>query len=201
MACSFAVAAPAADVTAQLKSPRTSIRARAAQDVIDHRATASGDALNAAAAAEAIPEVRIRLLTASYEVDSSSAVPFLIAALRGDKSPMVRAVAAQILARAPADAKVRKAFLDGLANDADLDVRRACAMGLGFQPHAESLKALTAAAADPDPELRRRAGLALTRHPKSAARDRALDQLENDRDPAVAARVHAERRARGAATP
>src|SRR5438105_2813355 len=93
MACSFAfnfvvaraAAAPLPDVTVQVKSARTSIRARAAQDVIDHQATASGDALNAAAAIETNPEIRVRLLTASYEVDSSSAVPFLIAALRGDK--------------------------------------------------------------------------------------------------------------------
>ncbi len=144
-------AAQAPDVSSQLKSARAGVRARAAQDVIEHRAKASGDALNAAAAAETIPEVRIRLLTASFSVDASSATPFLVAALRNDKSPMVRAVSAQILASAPPSDVVRKAFLDGLAKDPDLDVRRSCAMGLGFQPAADSLKALTGAAADLDP--------------------------------------------------
>ncbi len=206
MACVFASlfalsirarAAQAPDVGAQLSSSRADVRMKAAEDVIARRATASGDALNAAAARETNPEVRIRLLMAAFEVDKSSAAPFLIAALRGDKSAMVRAVSAQVLARSPADARVRQALLDGLAKDADLDVRRACAMGLGFQPAPDSLKALAAAASDPDSEIRRRAGFALARHPQSAERDRALNLLENDRDPAVAARIRAERRARG----
>jgi hypothetical protein len=204
MACAFAAvwafsirarAAQAPDAAALLRSPRADVRAKIAEDIIAHRAKASGDAVNAAAAKEANPEVRIRLLTASFEVDRSSALPFLIAAVRGDNSPMVRAVSAQILARSRPDARVRQAFLDGLAKDADLDVRRSCAMGLGFQPAPDSLKALTAAAADRDPELRRRVAFALLRHPRSAAVDQVLDRLENDSDRTVAERVRAQRRA------
>lgn len=183
------------DVTSQLSAVKIGTRISVVQSIINHSATASADALTEASVVETNPDLRVRLLAAAFEVDKDSAVPFLIAALRGDASVVVRAVSAQILARATPSDKVRRAFLDGYAKDANVDVRRACLVGLGSQPHAESLKVLTAAALDNDREIRLRAGIALTRHPKSVERDRALDRLENDRDPIVAGRIHARRRA------
>ena len=189
------------DVSGQLASSRSEARLQAAMDVQDHRATASADALTAAAGAEARPDIRIRMLMAAFEVDRSSALPFLVAALRRDPDSLVRAVAAQTLARFTPDASVRRAFLDGLAKDRDRDVRRACAIGLGFHHTPDAVKALSDASSDPDPELRRRVGLALTRHPKSSATERILDRLENDADPSVSGRVRGWRRGGRAPTP
>jgi HEAT repeat protein len=190
-----AAPAPTGDVTALLTAPSSDSRAQAVQAVLDHRAHASADALTAASRGEKNPEIRLRMLMAAFDVNRSSAEPFLIAALGGDSSPLVRAVSAQILIRAVPDDAIRKAFLSGLANDRDLDVRRSCASGLGYHPSPDSVKALAAAASDRDPELRRRVGLALLRHPKSAAADQVLNQLENDSDKSVAALIHARRQA------
>ncbi len=198
-ACACAVAARAArnDVSAGLTSGRLKVRLDAAQAVIEHRGSASPDDLVAASRRDANPEARARLLMAAYEVDIPRAIPALIAALRGDASPLVRSIAAQTLARAggSAGAPARQAFHDGLAQDAALAVRRKCAAALGFHHSPDAVKALAAAASDPDPELRRGVGTALTLHPRSAETDRALDALENDRDPSVAGRVRARRRA------
>jgi len=188
--------APTGDVAALLKSPSSDTRADAVQAVIDHRARASADALTAASRSEKNPEIRLRMLMAAFDVNRSSAEPFLIAALGGDASPMVRAVSAQILIRAVPDDAIRAAFLNGLAKDKDLDVRRSCASGLGYHHTPDAVKALAAAASDRDPELRRRVGMALLRHPKSAAGDAVLDHLENDSDKSVAALIHARRQAK-----
>jgi HEAT repeat protein len=185
--------APKGDVTAQLTSPSSDTRAQAVQSILDHRARASADALTAASRTETNPEIRLRMLMAAFDVSRSSAEPFLIGALNGDASPLVRAVSAQILIRAVADDAIRKAFMSGLANDKDLDVRRSCASGLGYHHTPDAVKALSAAASDRDPELRRRVGMALLRHPKSAAADAVLDRLENDSDKSVAALIHARR--------
>ena len=192
--------APTGDVTAQLKSSSSHTRAQAVQAVIDHRARASADALTAASLTEANPEIRLRMLMAAFQIDRSSAVPFLVGALSGDASPLVRAAAAQILIRVGPNDAVLKAFLNCLSNEKDLDVRRSCASGLGYHHTPDAVKALDAVASDPDPELRRRAGSALLRHPKSAAIEKILDRLENDRDTSVAAHVRAHRRAARAAT-
>lgn len=187
--------APTGDVTSQLSASQDDTRAQAVQAVLDRRAYASADALTAASRGEKNPEIRLRMLMAAFDVSRSSAEPFLIAALGGDSSPLVRAVSAQILIRAVPDDAIRSAFLNGLANDKDLDVRRSCASGLAYHHSPDAVKALAAAASDRDPELRRRVGLALLRHPKSAAADQVLNQLENDSDKSVAALIHARRQA------
>jgi HEAT repeat protein len=191
--------APTGDVTALLSSSQDDTRASAVQAVIDHRANASADALTAASRGEKNPEIRLRMLMAAFDVNRSSAEPFLIAALGGDKSPMVRAVSAQILIRAVPDDAIRLAFLNGLANDKDLDVRRSCASGLGYHRSPDAVTALTAAASDRDPEMRRRAGLALLQQPKSAATDLVLGRLENDSDKTVAALIHSRRQVKRSA--
>jgi hypothetical protein len=196
-----AQATPTPDVASKLRSSRTATRADAVQAVIDHRARASFDALTGAARSETNPEIRLRLLMAAFAVNRSSAVPVLIAALGRDASPLVRAVSAQMLIRLEPEDAVRQAFLNGLANDKDLDVRRSCASGLGYHHTPDAVKALTGAASDGDPELRRRVGMALLRHPKSPTVDQVLDRLESDSDRSVAALVHARRQAAGAKGP
>lgn len=188
------------DVTGQLTSSRADTRAKAAMDVAEHRATADVSALTAASQAETRPETRVRMLMAAFEVDSARATPFLVAALRRDPSPLVRAVAAQVLTRVSPNDAVRKAFIDGLAKDRDSDVRRACATALGYHHTPDAAKALSDAAADADPEVRGRVGAALLRHPRSAATDRVLDRLEGDRDPKVSAHVRTKRRGGSAAS-
>ncbi len=210
MACVFASlfalsirarAAQAPDVTAQLKAAKTGTRADAVQAVLDHRGRASAEALTAAAGTEANPEIRLRLLMAAFEVDRSSGMTALIAALGKDASPLVRGTAAQILLRAGPDPTARRALLGCLSGDADLTVRRSCASALGSHQSPEAVKALIGLAADPDAELRRRAGLALLRQPRSAAVDQALDRFENDSDRTVGDLIRARRRAARGETP
>ncbi len=193
-ACAGAAFAAPPDVTGALTSGRLKTRLDAAQAVIEHRAVADVLVLNAAAAGDPSPEARARMLMAAYAVDIGSATPALIAALRGDSSPLVRSIAGQMLSRCAASDAVRQALLDSVSRESDPDVRRVAVFGLSAHPHPDSQKALAAAAKDRDPEIRRRAGLALARHPRTPERDRVLDALENDADGGVSAGVHAARK-------
>ncbi|MHB8835507.1 MAG: HEAT repeat domain-containing protein [Candidatus Methylomirabilia bacterium] len=98
-------------------------------------------------------------------------------AARRDPSPIVRAAAANLLARSRDEAATGE--LTGLLEDQAVMVRAAAADGLASRADPESVAALGGALSDTDPFVRERAALALGRVGSAAAAARLLPALGN----------------------
>lgn len=205
MACAVAVSAAPAPERGERRTPaKADLRGAAAERVQAasaarfRRAGAPRAAeLVSTLAAEPNPQVRYRLLQGLSASDPAAALPVLARVLASDPAPIVRVAAAQELGRYD-EPRAARALALAVNRDADLDVRRACATSLGVQRSTEAVAALVAAAAHADRGVREHAGLALSRGPRSAAGDKALERLAGDKDKRLAEKARGWRRRRAA---
>ena len=185
--------APKKDVSGKLRSAKALDRLRAAEDLRELAAQAPPADIEAAYRGEKNVQVRYSLLQGLASQAPAQGVVLLAEALSRDPAVIVRVVAAQELARFDEPAAAG-ALAAAAAADQDADVRKACLSSLGLQRSSGTIEALSLAATDPDPEIRKHAALGLSRQPKGPAVDRALDELEKDPDPRVKAKAKAWRK-------
>lgn len=173
-------------VGAALKAAKDADRREALEKLLYRRGDAAEAEIVAALSREPKPDIRAGLLRALTGKGGEAAVLAIVDALIWDGSPLVRSAAAHQLARLRGGRPAEIALIEHLQSDPDADVRGSCAVALAYYHTPRAVAALARAAKDPDPGLRRSAALALSRQPKGAERDKALDALEADPEAEIA---------------